>query len=42
MVRRGECPGYYSGTRFWVDIDGLKELLMQKRNSAADREAKGT
>ena len=42
MVRRGECPGYYSGTRFWVDIDGLKELLIQKRNSAADREAKST
>ena len=42
MVRRGECPGYYSGTRFWVDIDGLKELLMQKRNSVADREAKST
>ena len=40
MVRRGECPGFYSGNRFWVDVDGLKELLTQRRNSVADREAK--
>lgn len=42
MVRRGECPGYYSGNRFWVDVDGLRELLMRNRDPVRVREAKGT
>lgn len=38
MVRRGECPGYYSGSRFWVDVDGLRELLMRHRKTVAAQE----
>ena len=27
LVKQGKCPGYYAGTRFWVDVDGLTDLL---------------
>ena len=27
LVKEGKCPGYYAGTRFWVDVDGLADLL---------------
>ena len=27
MVKAGVCPGYYSGTRFYVDTVLLRELL---------------
>lgn len=27
MVKRGECPGVYSGSRFLVNVDALFEKL---------------
>ena len=34
MVRCGECPGFYSGTRFMVNTDALIDLL-EKRSAEA-------
>lgn len=33
MVKRQECPGFYSGVKFLVDVDQLAEIL--KKRSAA-------
>ena len=30
MVKRGEVPGFYSGTRFWVNIDELLTSLTER------------
>ena len=30
MVKRHECPGFYSGSRFYVNVDALKEKLDKK------------
>ena len=30
MTKRGEVPGFYSGTRFWVDFDGLLTTLTER------------
>lgn len=30
MVATGECPGFYSGNRFLVDVDALIEHLREK------------
>ena len=27
MVKSGTLPGFYSGTRFYVDLDGTRETL---------------
>lgn len=27
MLKRGELPGYYAGTRFYVNIDRLIEMM---------------
>ena len=27
MVHTGECPGFYSGNRFLINVEQLKELL---------------
>lgn len=40
MIRQGTCPGYYSGNRFYVNVDKLLEMLNQstaRRNCEADR-----
>lgn len=30
MIRRKECPGWYTGNRFIVNIDALLAMLEQK------------
>lgn len=35
MVKRGECPGIYSGTRFLVNVDALLDLLERKSAEGA-------
>lgn len=30
MVKRGECPGYYEGTRFMVNVQMLEDALREK------------
>ena len=30
MVKRKEVPGFYVGTRFWVDVDGLLVMLAER------------
>lgn len=30
MVKRKEAPGFYAGTRFWVDFDALLETLAER------------
>lgn len=37
-VAQGRCPGVYSGNRFLVDFEGLKELIRQEA-TASVREA---
>lgn len=37
LVKRGECPGFYAGTRFYVNIDALIEQL--ERVSRSNTEA---
>ena len=27
MVKRGECPGFYSGTRFYIAVEQLLEKM---------------
>lgn len=27
MVKRQEVPGFYSGSRFWINLDALLEIL---------------
>ena len=34
MVKRGECPGFYSGSRFYVNMALLREKLEQDSRSA--------
>lgn len=36
MIHRGECPGYYSGSRFYVNVDRLREIL-DRSTSKADQ-----
>jgi len=26
-IKRGECPGYYSGTRYYVDVEKLEKMI---------------
>ena len=34
MVKRGECPGFYSGNRFLVNVDQFREKLEQDSRAA--------
>lgn len=34
MVKRGEVPGFYSGTRFWVNIDELLTSLTERSTAS--------
>ena len=36
MIHRGECPGFYSGSRFYVNVDRLRAIL-DGSTSRADR-----
>lgn len=37
LVKRGECPGFYAGTRFYVNVDALTEQLDRvSRSNAAN------
>lgn len=36
MIHRGECPGFYSGSRFYVNVDRLREIL-DRSTSRADQ-----
>ncbi len=38
MVHTGECPGFYSGNRFLINVEQLKELLDQKSREPRIRE----
>lgn len=33
LIKAGICPGYYSGNRFYVNIDRTRELLASKKGS---------
>ena len=33
MIKAGVCPGYYSGNRFYVNVDRTKSLLASKKAS---------
>lgn len=34
MVKRQEAPGFYAGTRFWVDFDALLEVLAERSRAS--------
>ena len=34
MVKRGACPGFYSGNRFLVNVDLLREQLERESRAA--------
>lgn len=34
MQKRGECPGFYSGTRWYCNVDMLREKLEAESRSA--------
>lgn len=36
MVKRKECPGWYTGNRFTVNIDALLAMLEQKSIDAVN------
>lgn len=36
MVKRKECPGWYTGSRFVVNIDALLAMLEQKSMEAVN------
>lgn len=39
LVKRHECPGFYAGTRFYVNVDALTEQLDRvSRSNAANVE----
>ena len=40
MVKRQEVPGFYRGRNFWVDFDGLLEVLkdMSRANVKPQKE----
>ena len=39
MLKQGQLPGYYAGTRFYINLDRLLEQL-ENGNSAAGQEPK--
>ena len=38
LVKRGECPGLYSGRKFLVNVEALSEYLDEKSREGKDNE----
>ena len=37
MQKRGECPGFFSGSRFYVNVDLLREQLENASRETTER-----
>ena len=38
MVAKGECPGFYSGTRYLINVKALAEILDARSREGLRRE----